>query len=148
MKAWPADARTRKVRADPVALAELVSGWLSNRPPAMTGIIWYRLPVQGDILNWRWPTLGAILGARIPRERARVESRRVEPGLVEISLVNNGELDLSSRLAVRVRWRGARFAAGDGLAGFELADGVFFARFETSARPWRLPAGEPRLSAG
>ena len=51
----------------------------------------------------------------------RAESRRVEPGLIEISLVNDGELDISSRPAVEVRG-GRRLTAGDGLRGFELVE--------------------------
>lgn len=145
-KSWPVDARFREVRADPVELARLVRFWASNPPGAMTGIIWYRLPVAVDVLNWRWPTLSAILEMRIPRESVRAASRRVEPGLVEISLENDGELDISSRLAVQTRWQQARLVAGDGLRGFELADqGVSSARFQTSARPYRLPAGEKHV---
>ena len=41
-----------------------------------------------------------------------MNSRRVESGLVEISLANAGELDVSSRLAVEVRWSKARLIAG------------------------------------
>ena len=84
-----------------------------------------------------------MLQARIPRKSVRAESHRVEPGLNEISLVNDGELDISSRLAVQTRWSGARLLSGEGLRGFELADqGVSSARFEIGVRPHRLPAGE------
>jgi hypothetical protein len=101
------------------------------------------LPVEGDTLNLRWPTLAAIMAARIPRADARAESRRVEPGLVEISLVNNGELDLSSRLAVEVRWQDARLVAGDGASGFDLVDGgPSTVQFQTMSKTYRLPAGE------
>ncbi len=37
--------QVREVRADPAAMAELVRVWESDRPAAMTGIAWYRLPV-------------------------------------------------------------------------------------------------------
>jgi len=142
-KSWPANARLREVRADPLELAQLLEGWSSNPPAALEAILWYRLPISGDILNWRWPTLNAMLQARIPRKSVRAESHRVEPGLSEISLVNDGELDISSRLAVQTRWSGARFMAGDGLHGFKLADqGASSARFEVGVRPYRLPAGE------
>jgi hypothetical protein len=97
-KTWPASARIREVRADPIELARLVRGWTTNRPANLQGVIWYRLPVASDLLNWRWPTLAAIVALRSPRESFRAEPRRVEPGLVEISLVNDGELDISSRL--------------------------------------------------
>ena len=80
---------------------------------------------------------------RSPKESFRVEPRRVESRMVEINLENDGELDLSSRLAVQTRWSGARLLAGDGLRGFELADqGISSARFEIGVRPHRLPAGE------
>jgi hypothetical protein len=112
----------------------------------MAAIIWYRLPVSGEILNWRWPTLNAILQSRLPRKSVRVESHRVEPALIEIRLVNDGELDISSRLAVQTRWSGARWIAGDGLRGFQLVDQqVSSARFENRAQPQRLPAGDKQV---
>ena len=90
-KTWPANVQLREVRANPIELAQLVQLWATNRPAAMRGVIWYRLPVAGDALNWRWPTLSAMVAQRFPRESMRVESRRVEPGLVRISLINDGE---------------------------------------------------------
>ena len=97
-------------------------------------------------MNWRWPTLAAIMAARSPRESVRAESRRVEPGLVEISLINEGELDISSRLAVKVRWQNARLVAGDGLRGFELVDGgSSTVKFQTRPKPCRVPAGEKQV---
>ena len=96
-----------------------------------------------DNFNWRWPTLGAMVAARSPREVLRVEPRRVEPGLMEVSLVNDGELDISSRLAVEVRWSDARLVAGDGLRDFELAEqNASAARFQTKSNSIRLPAGD------
>ena len=96
-----------------------------------------------DNLNWRWATLSAILLARSPRENWRVEPRRVEAGLVEISLVNDGELDISSRLAVEVRWAAARLVAGDGPGGFDLAEqSASAARFQTKSQPAHVRAGE------
>jgi hypothetical protein len=145
---WPEGAQLREVFTDPLAMAALVQGWAASRPAAMRGVIWYRLPVIVDNFNWRWPTLGAIVAARSPREAIRVETRRVEAGLVEINLVNEGELDISSRLAVEVRWTNTRLVAGDALRDFELADrSLSAARFQTKSQPCRLPAGE-RLALG
>ena len=145
---WPEGARLREVATDPLAMSALVQIWTASRPAAMRGVIWYRLPVAVDNFNWRWPTLGAIVAARFPRESYRVETRRVEAGLVEINLVNEGELDFSSRLAVEVRWTNARLVAGDALRDFELADrSLSAARFQTKSQPCRLPAGE-RLALG
>lgn len=140
---WPAGARLREVSSNPIELAALLQRWTADRPPAMRGVIWYRLPVAVDHFNWRWPTLGAMLAARVPRESFRAGTRRVEAGLVEISLVNEGELDISSRLAVEARWSGARLVSGDGQRGFQLVDGSpSAASFQTQTQPARLRAGE------
>ena len=145
-KDWPAEYQLHEIRTDPVAMAQLVRFWTTNRPASMRGIIWYRLPVADDFLNLRWPTLAAMMAGRVPREHVRAAARRVEPGLVEISLVNDGELDLSSRLAVQVTWTNARMVAGDGIAGFNLADtGPGTARFQVDDNSFRLPAGEKRV---
>jgi hypothetical protein len=86
------------------------------------------------------------MAGRYPRESLRAEPRRVEPGLVEISLVNDGDLDISSRLAVKVRWQNARLVASDGLRGFEWLDGgPSTVKFQTRLAPWRLPAGEKQV---
>ena len=142
-KAWPPGSRIREVRSDPVAMAQLVRNWTTNRPSAMSGIIWYRLPVAVDNLNWRWPTLDAIMRLREPHESVRARANRVEPGLLEISLENNGELDISSRFMVKAAWSSARLAAADGLAGFTLVDaGPSAANFKTESAPCHLAAGE------
>jgi hypothetical protein len=90
-----------------------------------------------------------MMSSRAPRKSFRAASRRVESGLVEISLENNGELDISSRLAVEVRWSrtsGTRLVAGDGLRGFELVDGgPFTTQFQTKTQSWRLTAGEKQV---
>ena len=113
----------------------------------MQGVIWYRLPVAVDNLNWRWPTLNAMITARVLRESFRADARRVEPGLVEISLVNNGDLDISSRLALEVHWSDARLMAGDGLRDFELVEpNNSTARFITKPEFNRLPAGETQVA--
>lgn len=139
---WPPGTRVREVWSDPLAMSELVRNWQVERPPHVTGIIWYRFPAPDDTLNWRWPTLSAIVASRIPSERVRVESRRVETALVEISVLNEGELDISSRIAIDARWQGARLRAADALRGFELVRREpVFARFE-SPKKFRLRAGD------
>ena len=145
-KNWPAAAKLREVRADAPALAALAQGWATNRPANMRSVIWYRLPVAGDTLNWRWPTLAAMLALRQPQASLRAEPRRAEAGLVEIVLVNDGELDLCSRLAVTARWSAARLVAGDAVRGFELAEAKpGTAKFQTHAQPCQLSPGDRRV---
>jgi hypothetical protein len=148
-RVWPDGAQLREVNADPLEMAALLRTWTARRPAAMRGVIWYRLPVAADQLNWRWPTLGAIMQMRSLRETVRVKPRRVETGLVEIVLVNEGELDVSSRLAVEVRWPregGGRLIAGDGSPDFGLVDTESFAvRLQNRSKPSRLAAGETQV---
>ena len=145
-KFWPADVQTREVHTDPLEMARLVQFWGTNRPPALRGIIWYRLPTIVDNFNWHWPTLGVIVASRFPRESLRGEARQIETGLVEINLVNDGELDLSSRLVVEVRWSRvgeARLVAADGLHGFNtLNAGPSSIQFQKQSQPGRIAAGE------
>jgi hypothetical protein len=140
---WPTNALLREVGSDPLELSALVQQWTANRPAALRGIIWYRLPTIVDNFNWRWPTLGAIVASRSLQEKLRIEPRRVEAGLTEVILVNEGDLDISSRLAVEVRWTDARLIASDALRDFELADRrTSAARFQTQSQPVRLRAGD------
>jgi uncharacterized protein DUF3142 len=145
-RSWPADVQVREVRADPAELAGLVQFWNTNRLPTLRGVIWYRLPTIVDNFNWRWPTLGAIVVSRFPRESLRGEARQIETGLVEINLVNDGELDLSSRLVVEVRWSRvgeARLVAADGLHGFNtLNAGPSSITFQKISQPGRFASGE------
>jgi len=143
---WPEGTQLREMNADPLAMAALANDWAANPPAALRGLIWYRLPVPVDNLNWRWPTLSAIIAGRVPRGSFHAVARRVEAGLVEISLVNDGELDISSRLTVEARWPAARLIAGDGLHGFELADqNGSAATFQNKSSNFRLPAGETEV---
>jgi hypothetical protein len=144
---WPAAAQVRHLRSDPLEMAALSNYWQTNTPRNLQGIIWYRLPIKTDTLNWRWPTLRAILAGQSLRENIRAELRRVEPGLMEVHLVNDGELDFSSRLAIEVRWSrddGTRLVAGDALRGFEFVEaGPSAIQLRTSTvLPLHLSAGD------
>jgi hypothetical protein len=57
----------RSARSDPQAMAGLVRCWTEKRPRELTGILWYRLPVEGDRNNWTWPTLRSVMAGRAPK---------------------------------------------------------------------------------
>lgn len=148
-QSWPQGTQIREIRADPIEMASLVELWRTNRPPSRSGIIWYRLPVAVDNLNWRWQTLSDIVHSRPLCKSVRAVSRRIDAGLVEISIVNEGGLDVSSRLVVAARWsreNGARLVAGDGLRGFTLIESAEpKAEFQTEPRSLHLRAGETNV---
>ncbi len=145
---WPENAEVREMNSNPTEIAGLVEHWRAHRPRHMGELIWFRLPSAQDTFNWRWPTLSAIMCGQSPRERMRVELRRVDAGLMEIDLVNLGEIDFSSRLAVEVHWEGARLVAADALNGFEILNQEPTAiRFQSKIRPVRIRTGE-RVTIG
>ena len=142
-KTWPAGSQTREVRADPVVLAGLVETWSRERPVVMHGIIWYRLPVAGEILNWRWPTLSKVMAGQVPQPSLRAEIRRPMPALAEIEMANAGDADFSGPVVVAVRHPDRRLVASDGWDGFQVVEtspvAVQFRRAD-----WRLAPGERR----
>jgi len=145
---WPANARLREVSSNPIELSALVREWTDSRPKAMRGIIWYRLPVIADRFNWRWQTLGAILAGRLPQEKVRAAAQRAGTGLVEVLLINEGDLDISSPLAVEVRWSNARLVAGEASRELTLSKtSGSIAKFQSQSGSTRLRAGET-LKAG
>ena len=89
-------------------------------PPGCEGVIWFRLPVEGDRLNWDMATFRKVLAGEAPRARLEVEARWSERGLAEIVAVNRGETSEPTPARVRVSWpEQARFLAADGLSGYE-----------------------------
>ena len=119
---WPAGTRLSTLRPDPVALAALVRGWQSQRPPHLTGIIWYRLPVVGDALNWRPATLAAVMAGRTPRPHLRADAVRTTAGLTDIALLNDGDAD-APPAAVTATWStGTEVVAADPMPGYDRVD--------------------------
>jgi hypothetical protein len=124
-RTWPADVSVREVRADAAQLASLISEWQRNRPQALTGIIWYRLPIQGETLNWNWPTLASVMNGHSPRSDLKLEVRRPKTGLLELDLLNAGTGEHRSNCGISVSWNAARLIACDGLDGFEAGENGF-----------------------
>lgn len=119
--AWPSDAHVVRWESDPAELAELVASWTRNRPAAMTGLIWYRLPVATDALNWRWVTLAAVMKGDVPRRCLRVEATGAEP--MDLMVINDGEQDEPLPRTIDAQWNDARLTAADALGAYARASG-------------------------
>lgn len=117
---WPAGKTTRELTADPVALSALVSEFSLRHPAAMTGIIWYRLPVAGERLNWTWPTLDAVMHGQVPAARVVLEAQAhpENPGLVDYIITNTGNASFTGAFSATVTWTGATRLASDVLPPF------------------------------
>jgi len=143
---WPAGVRLRTVRGDPAVLAELVRSWTRERPRELSGILWYRLPVEGDRMNWSAPALRAVMAGRTPHGAVRAEIREPEPGLVEIDLLDAGDGEAAAPPSVSVGWSGEAFLAADGLAGYRTVPERNGLRLQGSGST-RLRPGERRTIA-
>lgn len=117
---WPRDGVVRRLDADPIAMASLIERWRTDRPMMMQGVIWYRLPTEADRQNWSWPTLASVMSGIPPQAKPIAHARRVEPGLVEIDLANEGTADAPAAVTIDIRWRGEKLVAADGLNGYAL----------------------------
>ena len=118
----PPGMQTREVRSDPVAMADLVAALTKDRPENLTGLIWYRMPVETDTLNWPWETLKAVMEGRAPVSSIRAEVVKKEEGLVDIELVNDGETDELPNIFISISWGSGRPLAFDVLRDFTVAD--------------------------
>jgi hypothetical protein len=138
---WPATAQVIEVQANPNELSRLVHEWSTNRPPTLLGVIWYRLPVAGDAMNWTWATLEAVMAGAEPRSNVQAMIRRVQPGLIEVDLVNSGAADATGVFSVIVRWVNTRRIAADGIHAYQVQyPGPAAAQFQ-------LAGGEDKLRA-
>jgi hypothetical protein len=61
---WPTNAMIREVDSNAGEISGLIRDWTANRPAAMRGVIWYRLPITTDKHNWDWRTLNAVMVGR------------------------------------------------------------------------------------
>jgi hypothetical protein len=142
---WTNAVEIREIRTDPAAMAALVQGWRNDRPEALKGIIWYRLPIAGENLNWAWPTLSMVMAGAVPHSDLRAEARYPRPALVEIDLMNLGTADHLLPVQLTLRWRGARLVASDALQGFEsLDDGLGSISFKSKVDMAPFGPGERR----
>jgi hypothetical protein len=146
LKNWQPGVQLREVRSDAAALARLVRGWSLERPELLRGIIWYRMPVEGDVLNWSWSTLSRVMKGEEPRADLRATLRRPQPGLVEFDMVNEGDADFVGYPEMEARWTGAQPVASDGLRGFApCAIGTNVICFRNSRQPLRIRPQERQM---
>lgn len=145
-RAWPAGSTVRTVRADPAAMAGLVSVLQRQHPAALTGLAWYRLPVGEETLNWPWPALAAVMQGRVPAASVSIEADAspADPALFRIAVRNSGEDDAFSLHPISLDWSGARLVAADALAGFSYGDEADGGVKLSASSGFRLPPGRTR----
>lgn len=131
------------VRSKAPELSKLVSEWMHERPAAMTGVIWYRLPVSTDHMNWRWPTLVTVMQGKTPRSSLRVEVSQNNP--YDVLVINDGEQDEPLPERISLQWDAGQLVADDAMNGFTLENNTNRVTFRTKERPMILSPEEHRV---
>lgn len=137
-----AGARVMEIHSNPAEVASLVAQLCASPPDALRGIIWYRLPIDDDVLNWKQATLDAVMAGRAPAPRLQCQVVRDGPTR-ELRLENDGDDDASLAVEVAVTWAGGRVVAADAIGGFALNR-----KSPTHASFHALPTAGPRLRPG
>jgi hypothetical protein len=132
---WGVDGRIRAVESeaplmvDPASAVELMAApqdvasllrrLESARPAQLAGIVWFRLPTDGDSRAWSLATWRAVIrGEALHAEIEAQAKAGGQAGLSELMLVNAGDLD--AELPRRVALPGGCGIA-DGINGYGLA---------------------------
>ncbi len=150
-RSWPEGVQIREVRADVEDMRVLARGLEEGALANFAGVIWFRLPVEGDRLNWDVRTLVAVMRGEQPQVclRAGIVWSEDDVGLAEVYVENAGDMNVALPKCLVTKWPGeARASAMDALAGYSLtslaaAGGATFAMDE-AARMAVLSPGRRR----
>ncbi len=133
----PAVRKRGFTMADPVASAQLVANWEKDRPAGMTGIIWYRLPVEGDSRNWPWATFRLVTRGEVSVSRPALEATQGD-GARDLTVANHGAFPVRLPREIIVR---SAVVTGDGAGAYRIertGDGVRFL-LRADVWPWLDP---------
>jgi Protein of unknown function (DUF3142) len=90
-----------------------------NPPTSLIGIVWFRLPVAGDIRAWSPKTWRAVVLGKPLRSRIEALAERSDtPGMSNIVLINQGEVDGGLPRTIDLP---ASCTIADGINGYTLA---------------------------
>ncbi|MEO7098717.1 MAG: DUF3142 domain-containing protein [Luteolibacter sp.] len=148
--AWPPGTTIREYATDLDAMAALVASWQACHPEHCSGLLWYRLPVDGDRQNCPWPAFRALTQGRPPVRSCEVEvngQKRNEQSLslADLSLVNTGETDDFSLTCITVKWDSpATLALAEPPAGWRTIHGDHQLTFLSALTSVRLLPGASR----
>lgn len=145
---WGPSVTVKRLDPETRALAALIARLEQARPPELVGLIWFRLPVQGDRLNWPMVTWRRVLAGGIPRPSIQVHV--LEDGAVarDVVIENSGTAPLPLDAPVNLQMEPARIADVDGLGGFRAVPVAGGVEFHPGPRSRRHLAPGERLVIG
>ncbi|MFN7782730.1 MAG: DUF3142 domain-containing protein [Lysobacterales bacterium] len=95
-------ARAQARHADPAEVAAIVRALQAAELPQLQGLLWFRLPVEGDRRSWAPATLAAVMRGAVPPARIELQAVARGAGLQDLLLRNAGAIDAQapSRIAL------------------------------------------------
>lgn len=133
------------VRSDAPLLAALVREWRAAPPAGCGGVIWYRMPVEGDRWNWSMEALRKVMAGEDPGASLRVKALRNDSGFYELEALVDGGVEVRLEGELRVTGPGAsKVLAYDVHANWkgQLADGILRMR---PTGGWLFPGRTQRI---
>jgi hypothetical protein len=131
-------AAAREVRVDPREIAIWLDDLRARRYPNLAGIVWFRLPRDGDERTWALRTLRAVVDGQPLQSALRVATPIRDNGAIDVSLHSDGSIDAPPPGAVVVD---GHCTAGDGVNGYRLVRSPRW-RFESdTVEPLRAGSG-------
>ncbi len=130
--------------ADPVESARLVHEWTLAPPDGLKGIIWYRLPVEGDQRNWPWDTFERVIRGEVALSAPELEVSK-GTGPRDLFIINRGKFPVCLPGEIVIEHP---ILTADGAGAYRLesqSDGLRLTR-RTDIWPWlnpgkRIPSG-------
>lgn len=113
--------RTEIVDTDPVKVAKFLKELRGVHAPSLEGVIWFRMPIEGDEMNWAWPTLAALIDGETPKPELEVLLETKDNGhLADLFVSNKGNAKSSSEFEIVVSCDTSKLIAMDSLGGFQI----------------------------
>lgn len=126
--------------ADPAEVAAIVHALKSTGLPQLRGLLWFRLPVDGDRRSWAAATLAAVMRGELPAAAIELQAIQRGPGLQDLLLRNAGAID--ARAPARIALP-AHCGLVEGVGAYAAEPGEIALR--AAAPPWLAPAATVAL---
>lgn len=126
----PAQAR----HADPAEVAAIVRALQAADLPQLQGLLWFRLPVQGDRRSWAPATLAAVMRGALPPPQIELLALQRGSGLQDLLLRNVGGIDAQAPAQIAVP---AHCGVVEGVGDYAFAPGS--ATLQARPPPWLAP---------
>ena len=114
------------------------------RPVGLTGIIWYRLPVEGDVRNWPWETFRRVVRGEVSESEPVLEASPGS-GARDLSVANHGKFPVRLPRVIVVS---SEVVAGDGGGAYRVERAGKGVRFLLRDEVWPWLAPGKRVASG